>query len=441
MNDLAQKKYGRRIWILCVVLLALGAVALGGIISWQAANQPPKARLPLNGSYPEMPADELHHYLNLPIDYAAPGAGSYRGFYILSQNFNPKGPVVFILTDGQMELVSPGMNSAFFDEQLPGLSYVVIGHRGHSPAEFPEVFPNGKLDIARAMRFYGSWQRVEDIERVRRDMAARKLLPSDGQIMIFGASGAGVLAQQYLARYGDHVGRALLISTGASDLAHVHGWPYGRALSDIDPAAAQAFAKNVSSNQKAHPGLAYMMFQLGREGNGGISKARQLAQGGVVTYAWYAMHPNLNWPLARTILGLPAATAAKVRMYELLGSDLQKLVPQDQEVPLYVWSKELLGDFIRAAPALPQMNLDRSAYKGEVLVISGKDDVVFSPAIGQAIADAYPKGSFLLVRGGHRLELDRHYQQEVRKAFLRYGLKSTAAEVLLRTPSTTKAPH
>ncbi|WP_271592320.1 hypothetical protein [Bradyrhizobium sp. CCBAU 65884] len=430
----------RRIGSLLVILSIFGAVGgIWGCRRWHAAQEPPDARLALDAHYPGMPPDAHHRYLNLPVDYTDGSSGRFRAFYVLSPNFNPKGPVVFFLTDGQMELVGPEMDLSFFDEQLPGVSYVLIGHRGHTPTLFPEVYPNGKLDLRRAMNLYGSWQRVEDIECVRQDMVAAKLLPSDGRIMVFGASGAGVLAQQYLHRYGEHVTRTLLAATGAPDLARQHGWTYARNFVELDPEAAASLSEIARLENGTRATLAYMVFQLGRQGQSGLATLHKIIHGELshnpLPYAWYQLRPSLSWALRRTLLSLPAADAAKVRMYELLGSDLQRAASlYGYDIPLYLWSREVLRNFLHQHAPLPNLQLDRSRYGGEVLVIAGKDDVVFSPAIGKAIALAYSRAFFLLVRGGHRLELDHEYQRAVRRAFFLHGLQARDTASLLDSP-------
>ena len=89
-----------------------------------------------------------------------------------------------------------------------------------SPTLFPEVFNrDGSIDYSRALRFYGSEDQVDDIEAVRQDMQKKRLLPKDGKIMLYGGSGGGVLIQQYLDKYGEHVSRALIESSGTPDLA------------------------------------------------------------------------------------------------------------------------------------------------------------------------------------------------------------------------------
>ncbi len=185
------------------------------------------------------------------------------------------------------------------------------------------------------------------------------------------------------------------------------------------------------------PGLAYMLFQLARQGSAGLAALREVVRGerehDPWPYAWHWLRPGLNWPLSRTLLRLPAADAAKVRIYELLGADLRSGT-YGYDLPLYVWSRQVLQDFLREDAPLPDLRLQRSGYRGEVLVISGREDGVFSPAIGQAIASAYPDAGFLLVPGGHRLESDRGYQHAVRRAFLLHGLHAARTTALLAAP-------
>ena len=427
-----------------VLLTLLGLTALvGGLVghaAYRASRKPPISRLALGAYYPEMPADTRHHYLNFPLDYGDSSSALFRAFYILSPHFQSDASVVFFLTDGQMELVGPNPDFSFFEAELPGLSYVLIGHRGHSPTLFPEVYPAGKVDLRHAMSLYGSAQRVEDIERVRRDMVEQRLLPPDGRIMIFAASGAGVLAQQYLQRYGDHVSRVLLASTGAPDLAREQGWDYARRFAEFDSSSAADLGEVLRTRSVSPASLTYLLFQLGREGKEGRVAQRKVIRGllghNPFPYVWYRLHPSLSWVLSRIILDTPAADAAKVRLYELLGADLQRYGTTSRpDVSLmYTWTSQLLAEYLTGEVAVPQLRIDRSRYQGEVLVISGLDDVVFSPEIGKAIANAYPHGHSLVVRGGHRLEQDRGYHRAIRTAFFVLGLHAPRTEALLASP-------
>lgn len=72
----------------------------------------------------------------------------------------------------------------------------------------------------------------------------------------------------------------------------------------------------------------------------------------------------------RSLLSQPGADAAKVRMYELFGNDLQSVGPSfGYNLPLYVWCAEVLKDFLAQRAPLPNLQLDRSRYQGEMLLI------------------------------------------------------------------------
>lgn len=437
-----QRSWRRRLVRGLIALVVLGVMvgALVGRAAYRRSQRPPTSRLSLDSAYVEMPADARHHYLNLPLDHGDSSGKHFRGFYILSPQFRPDSSVIFFLTDGQMELVSPDPDFAFFEAELPGRSYVLIGHRGHSPTLFPELYPAGKVDLRRAMRLYGSAQRVEDIERVRRDMVSKRLLPANGRIMIFAASGAGILAQQYVQLYGEHVSRVLLASTGAPDLSRAHGWDYARRFAEFDSSAAADLGAVLRTRDVSPASLTYLLFQLGRQGTAGRSAQRQVIAGlrdhDPIPYAWYRLHPQYSWWLSRLLLDTPAADAVKVRMFELLGEELRRYgteVRPDASL-MYPWTSTLLSDFLAAGIEPPDLRIDRSRYQGEVLVISGLNDVVFSPAIGKAIADAYPNGRFLGARGGHRLEQDRAYHVSVRTAFFDSGLHAPRTSALLASP-------
>src|SRR4029079_15760689 len=180
-----------------------------------------------------------------------------------------------------------------------------------------------------------------------------------------------------------------------------------------DSSSATDLGKVLRTRSVSPASLTYLLFQLGREGKEGrvahLPAIRGLLGHNPFPYAWYGLHPSLSWLLSSVILDTPAADAAKVRMYELLGTDLKRYGTTSRpDVSLmYSWTSKLLEDHLAAGVAVPELRIDRTRHQGEVLVISGLDDVVFSPEIGEAIANAYPHGHFVVVRGGHRLEQDR----------------------------------
>ena len=90
----------------CLLLLAF--VVAGGIYGWheyQVFNAVPITRLAAGDYYPEMPPDEYHHYIQIPIDHQDPSLGNFTDFYLLNPGFKAGSSVVFWLFDNQQEMV------------------------------------------------------------------------------------------------------------------------------------------------------------------------------------------------------------------------------------------------------------------------------------------------------------------------------------------------
>lgn len=395
----------------------------------------PTTRLGPGQSYPEMPPDECHHYLALPVDHRDPSKGQFQGFYILSPKFHPGDEVVFFLTDGQMELVDTEPDFDFFGRILPGLSYVLIGVRGQSPTLFPEVYQkDGSVNISEAMALYDSDQQVEDIEAVRQDMGKKGLLPTNGKIRLMGASGAGVLAQQYLARYGGNVSRAILEVTGAPDLSLTKNISYSRDLDDYDPDIQKAFSQGVENQRAAPAALSYLLYNLARNSATGPQAMKEflkkLNDGERAAYwkAWLV--PQQNLALATFLLSLPSEVVVKVRMWELAGAALLEYAKSDRKPVnlLAEFSAEFLGEFLSKAEKgeirPKSFSLDRSSFDGEVLVISGAEDIVFSPKIGQILAAEYKNSRLALLADGHRMLASQEYLPRLRTTFLLHGFSA-----------------
>ncbi|MBI5631228.1 MAG: hypothetical protein HY921_10140 [Elusimicrobia bacterium] len=431
-----------------VAVLLTIAFTVCGVMFYRryvALSTPPTVRLADGAVYPEMPADGTHRYLRLPLDHHDPTKGAFTGFYILSPRFAPARDVVFVLTDGQQELVDTRPDMEWFTDRLGNLPYVLIGSRGHAPTLLPEVYrKDGALNYAAAINLYGSAQRVEDIESVRRAMEAKGLLPPGGKIDLYGGSGGGFLVQQYLAKYGRNVRRALIESSGAPDLAYKHGTSFSRGLAESDPRAAELFSRIVASRGNA-PALAFLLGRLAQERLDGQELVRSLLEDlvaesfrGRLRRFHYALAPGRNWMLVRHLMRLPAEDAVKVRMYELLGADLGRYASGSprQDNLMYEWCLEILDDFIKAGSAgvitPPAISLDRSTFAGEVLVFAGARDSVFGPERGLWISGAYPHSRFALFDDVHRLGRYPDYYRRFREAFFTHGLASPAVEMFFQ---------
>jgi pimeloyl-ACP methyl ester carboxylesterase len=419
------RKYSRATLIItCFALLA--CVSFGVLHAWLYAV--PHEHPAADDVYSQMPKDRFHRHIKLPVDHNDLVRGTFSSFYLLNPNYfeHKNDNVTFFLTDGQMELVGTKTDFGFFNEVLGGTPYVLIAVRGHAPNFLPEVFPNGIIDYARAMKLYGSDQQVEDIEAVRTDMVRNGLLPEDGRINVFGASGAGVLAQQYVSKYASHVKRLILESTGAPDLALRAGQPYSPDLQDFNPQAAKVLAPWLQRHPSAKARAANVLYQQGRSASeprtAQLRTAQDLAKGGWLLK--YELSPRSNLVLLNYIVKTPKTVMARVRWFELVGADLMRYDTIKQTNLLYEISSVAVSDFLdwhrRNHIAPKRFDIDRR-FPGETLIIKGTDDVVFGDAASELLRDAYPNARLLYFRDGHRLQARKAAYRATRIGFLERG--------------------
>ena len=107
---------------------------------------------------------------------------------------------------------------------------------------------------------------MDDIEAVRQDMQKKGLLPEDGKIMLYGGSGGGVLIQQYLDKYGEHVSRALIECSGGPDLAEEHNTTFMKKTYLSNESLAKSYF-SLMQNGEDTASLAFMLYKIGMSGN------------------------------------------------------------------------------------------------------------------------------------------------------------------------------
>jgi pimeloyl-ACP methyl ester carboxylesterase len=390
----------------------------------------PKSRISLNEYYPELKEDSFNHYINLPIDYNDPGKGKYRGFYLFSPNFYKSKNIIFLLTDGQMELVNTETDFDFFEKVLKGSAYVLMGVRGHSPTFFHEVYKNGGVDYEMATKLYNSDQEIEDIEQVRLDLIKKGILAEGCKINIFGASGAGVLAQQYVSKYGANVNRVILESTGAPDLAADSGLKYSPDFKDFNPNAAIILDSLLAKRKADKATICNILYQVGRSERSPreaqLKILEQLQRGGSLFK--YYFNPITNISVLNYMIKSPKEIAARIRWFELVGKDLMGYASQKETNLLYELSSVAVSDLLEYhkqnhIPA-KVFKINRSHFSGEVLLLKGTEDEVFSDSLNRVIEQQYPNARILFFKDGHRMQNDKEHYMKIRSAFFAGGFKA-----------------
>lgn len=413
---------------LALLAIVICLIVVGGLyFAHRSFYSAPQTRLAPNETYPDMPEDDFHHYIDLPIDHNDLKRGSFRGFYLFSPNFYQSKNITFLLTDGQMELVSLKTDFAFFESVLNGGSYVLIGVRGHSPTLLPEVFKNGQVDYDQALNLYGSDQQVEDIENVRLDLINKGLIAPEGKINVFGASGAGVLAQQYVSKYGANVNRVILESTGAPDLAKKTHVKYSPDFRDFNPEAARILESLLDQRSVDKKTACNILYQIGRTEKSPreaqLKLLENLQNGGNL---WsYKIKPIMNLSVLNYVIKSPSELEARVRWFELVGYDLMHYDSEKETNLLNEISVEAVSDLVdhlkKTNTSPKEFVIERGKFPGEVLILKGTEDVVFSDAINIAIQKSYPNSKLLFFNDGHRMQNDIKRYQKVRAVFLEKG--------------------
>jgi len=444
MDEVIQLKYiirSFKFFKFMVLTILLGSLVYG-YYEYEKFTSVPTTRLAVGSYYPEMPPNNHHYYLQLPIDHNDPSKGNFTDFYILSPNFKQGEETIFWLFDNQQEavgMINSSSDFEYFENKLGGLSYVLIGNRGVNPTLFPEVYnKNGTVNYSLALKLYGSAQQIEDIESVRQDMQKKGLLPPDGRIMLYGGSGGGFLVQQYLDNYGSHVSRALIEFSGAPDIAQQYNVTFSSNLYEHNPEAARIYF--TLSQNETRPSLAYTMFKLGLEGDKDSQTriAESQIEGSKLRdkYLYFKkwINPPYNFPLVNFIIGIPSEVEVKVRIYELIGADLQEYNPTSpQEVNLmYEWTRIVIADFLKANDEgiipTPYFNLNRSNYTGEIMVWSGKGDQDFNQQTATWISTSYPNSKQAIFNDAHKRGRYDDYYLNFRKAFFVTGLNSSETQ-------------
>ncbi|NSB30253.1 hypothetical protein [Clostridium saccharoperbutylacetonicum] len=441
----------KKSFLIISFLLLIGIVV--GYIKYSAYMSVPKERLSLSDYYPEMPPDSKNIYIELPIDHNNSSLGKYKGFYRLSPNFTPRKDVIFYLTDGQQNKVHTKSTFDIFEAKLPGASYVVMGRRGSYPSLFPEVYTNEKdVDYKKTMNLYGTDQQIEDIEMVRQDLEKKGYLPPDGKIMLFGGSGGGILVQQYLAKYGEHVSRVMLEATSAPDIiidnkVNITGYNFNIIMKEKNSAALEKLKNILTSEKVDRAKLCYMLFKISVTHIDWADTCEKLIdeiyQGNKKTYYKNLCNPEYNFSLCEIMMESPIMESTKVRMFELDGEQIIKYCkePNTDINVCFEWDKELLKDYLKQAEAgilnVPKINLleDRKKYNGEVLFFIGDMDIDFSPNVAKAITQSYTKSKLVLVHDTHGMVMEGKEYQNLRTTFFTQGLYSDKLQNIINDMS------
>lgn len=257
--------------------------------------------------------------------------------------------------------------------------------------------------------------------------------------MLYGGSGGGFLVQQYLAKYGKHVSRALMESSIAFDVARAKQMKatcnFVEEMKKYDSNVLKQLKQIIEQKKVDRLCLMRILqripynFENGTEIQSKIIK--EIHNDNFTLYKKFLWKPAYNFYIIKYFFKLPDTAAGKVRIFEFLNKDLKNYQPDPANPDLLMdWMGELLKDFSCQVALgklqIPQFDLTqkRKEFKGEVLVLSGKKDHTALAKVAKEMSHYYPNSKYALFDDTHRLPRYPKYYRAIRKSFLTEGFTS-----------------
>ena len=223
--------------------------------------------------------------------------------------------------------------------------------------------------------------------------------------------------------------------TGAPDLSAKNRMSYSRDLEDYSLSVFKEYEQAMQKKEVSSAELSYLLYNLARNSIDGPARQLEMLQGlnaGQKLQYWKCwLKPQCNLALARNLLSLPSEVAVNVRYWELVGEELKRYLKAGKKPTnlLYEFSLEFMHEILSKASSGEIdgkfFKIERSAFNGEVLIISGSEDVVFSPRLGKILSREYKSSRMALIKDGHRMLANQDYLKRLRKAFYLGGFEST----------------
>lgn len=379
------------------------------------------------------------HYLSLPVDHADPASGVFSGYYVVGPNQSKSKPPVFFIADGQMDMIRPEEKGSAFIEWFDGNPFILPFVRGFSPELHDRCkHSNGNVDIETARKIFASWQQVEDIEAIRLNLIQKGIILADGKISIYGASGGGILAQEYVTKYPNFVQKLILESTGSPVVARRNNTTLIRNLVDYNSHLASECEQLRSSGFRDIEKLSYVLYNLGRLNVNAtrsmMDLVMSLKEGRVDAYESYLKNSMFNLVSTTDRLSMPNRIGTRIRLCEIWGTEIMKYRERNLS-PInlgYEWVSYCLSDLLKYyadnGASFPSYDFDLTKFQGETLVIAGTEDVVFSPDMAKNLAKACNHSVAAILADGHGMENNWSVICKLRQKFLSQPLSLLAKD-------------
>lgn len=399
--------------------------------------------------YPLIPADFYHRYVEVPLDHRNPDGGTFTLYYELSSNFAFDRPTVFYIVDSQQYAHGADrmVDQYGFSDSL---NLVLIEYRGrtHSPIDVRN--PDSSVDWRKAYRLLASYQAVDDIEAVRRDLFDEA---PDTRIYLYGRSGGAYLIHEYLSKYPTSAARAFTRTAPNPLIMQMQGNPESRSfinsLDAIDPSLRGKLRAVLDRKTVVSLDLLWLLLQLPYgDPHAPELQARiinELYHGDTSTYQEYHARPryDLVGLLRDGALERQLGVGGFLRPLECDGPYL--LGPEPEYVdPVYTTMRYLSAPFIALieeqglpGPEYPSLE-SLKQVEAKVFYLAGRHDHMSPWSIAVELANWFPNYEYFIADDTHSMSEHPECYRGMRNAFFLHGLGSSKLEEAVASPLCAK---
>lgn len=168
------------------------------------------------GSPVNLPSEETLE-IKIPVffDYNNPKKGKSNISVISLMPFDAEKETIVIVTDVFSDYAD---KTSYFDSYSENFNILIIKNRGAYKSFEDKARGEAEKDLCGAYALFSAFQYVNDIESIR------KSLLKDKKVYLFAAGSAASLVHQYVALFGDHVGKFVTLDPIIVDLNSAIGY-------------------------------------------------------------------------------------------------------------------------------------------------------------------------------------------------------------------------
>jgi pimeloyl-ACP methyl ester carboxylesterase len=382
--------------------------------------------------------DFYNRNIKVPIDYDRPGEGVFTLYYQLSSNFDFNKPTLFFFQDSQQNYGEPGKvddlaKSYQFDECFNLVRYE---HRGKRYSYIQVENQDGSVNWERVYRVLSSRQVVEDIERVRKDLFSKH---PDTKIFLYGRSGGGYLAQEYMAKYPENVARAFIRCAPnpliMKNLGYIESKHLIHSLDAVDPELQSRLKKIIDRGTVPKLDLLWLMLRLGYQyqdpGPYQASVINELYENKNDAYQSYINKGGFSFSQLKADKALQKQMGPGMVLRALECDGLYLLGPEpDYMDPIYYCYRDLSSPVLRLIeekkvppPVYPSLDRLRK-IKTEGFYFAGRKDHMSPYQIGVELGKVIKNYEVFIVDDNHMMLKHADCQPLLYNAFFKFGMGS-----------------